>query len=121
MLSEHAWLRKRDSMSAIWTGNGAMASLLGKPDIGLGTMTEMVQRAHNLASCISIPLISDADTGYGGLNNVKRTVEEFEAAGVSAIHIEDQASPKKCGAMEGLKLVSIEEMSEKIRNRRKIP
>ncbi len=97
------------------TGNGAMASMLGKPDIGLGTMTEMVQRAHNLASCISIPLISDADTGYGGLNNVKRTVEEFEAAGVSAIHIEDQASPKKCGAMEGVKVVPIEEMSEKIR------
>ena len=97
------------------TGNGAMASMLGKPDIGLGTMTEMVQRAHNLAACINIPLISDADTGYGGLNNVKRTVEEFEAAGVSAIHIEDQASPKKCGAMEGVKVVPIEEMSEKIR------
>jgi len=97
------------------TGNGAVASMMGKPDIGVATMTEMVQRAHYLASCINIPLISDADNGYGGLNNVKRTVEEFEAAGVSAIHIEDQASPKKCGAMEGIELVSTEEMAEKIR------
>lgn len=96
-------------------GNATVASMLGKPDIGLATMTEMVTRAHNLASCINIPLICDADTGYGNLNNVKRTVEEFEAAGVSAIHIEDQITPKKCGAMEGLVLISLEDALEKIK------
>ena len=68
------------------TGNGSMASLLGKPDMGLATMTEMVMRAHQLAECVDIPLICDADTGYGGLGNVRRTVEEFEAAGVAGIH-----------------------------------
>lgn len=97
------------------TGNGSVASFLGKPDIGLATMSEMVVRAHNIASAISIPLISDADTGYGNLNNVKRTVEEFEAAGVAGIHLEDQITPKKCGAMEGLSLIALEEAIEKIK------
>jgi 2-methylisocitrate lyase-like PEP mutase family enzyme len=96
------------------TGNGAVGSMIGKPDIGLATMTEMVQRAHNIVSCLDIPLISDADTGYGGINNVKRTVQEFEAAGVSAIHIEDQGLPKKCGAMEGIELLPTEQVMEKI-------
>lgn len=97
------------------TGNGAVASMIGKPDIGLATMTEMVGRAHNIASSIDIPLISDADTGYGNLNNVKRTVEEFESAGISAIHIEDQVMPKRCGAMDGLRLISLDESVEKIK------
>jgi 2-methylisocitrate lyase-like PEP mutase family enzyme len=97
------------------TGNGSVASYLGKPDIGLATMSEMVVRAHNIASAIHIPLISDADTGYGNLNNVKRTVEEFEAAGVSGIHLEDQITPKKCGAMEGLSLIPQDEAVEKIK------
>lgn len=97
------------------TGNGSVASFLGKPDIGLATMSEMVFRAHLLASAIGIPLISDADTGYGNLNNVKRTVEEFEAAGVAGIHIEDQTTPKKCGAMKDLTLISTEDAVEKIK------
>lgn len=96
------------------TGNGAMASLLGKPDLALATMTEMVMRAHQLAACVDIPLICDADTGYGGLGNVRRTVEEFEAAGVAAIHIEDQVVQKRCGALGGVQLVSIEEASNRI-------
>lgn len=97
------------------TGNGSMASLLGKPDLGLATMSEMVGRAHQIASCVDIPLICDADTGYGGLGNIRRTVEEFEAAGVAAIHIEDQVMPKRCGALGGVQLVPLEESVDRIR------
>lgn len=96
-------------------GNGTMGSLLGKPDIGLGTATEMVTRAGYLAECIDIPLVCDADTGYGNINNVFRTVRAYEAAGVSGIHIEDQTMPKKCGAMQGVTVVPIEEICDKIR------
>ncbi len=96
-------------------GNGTMASLLGMPDIGLGTATEMVTRAHYLAECIDIPLMCDADTGYGNLNNVWRTVRDYESAGVSGIHIEDQTSPKRCGAMEGVTVIPVEEVCEKIK------
>ena len=97
------------------TGNGATASLIGKPDIGLMTMTEMVSRGHQIAQSIGVPLICDSDTGYGNINNVRRTVQEYESAGVSAIHLEDQITPKKCGAMDGLKLISAEEMVDKIK------
>jgi 2-methylisocitrate lyase-like PEP mutase family enzyme len=97
------------------TGNGLSASLLGAPDIGLLTMSEMVARGRALAAAVKIPVIADADTGYGNLNNVARTIEEYEAAGVAAIHLEDQITPKKCGAMAGLALISKEEHAEKIR------
>lgn len=97
------------------TGNGLSASLIGAPDIGLLTMTEMVARGRALAGAISVPLIADADTGYGNLNNVARTVQEYEAAGVAAIHLEDQVTPKRCGAMAGLALVARDEQVEKIR------
>lgn len=96
------------------TGNGAMASLLGKPDVGLATMTEMVTRARQIAACVDIPLICDADTGYGGLGNIRRTVEEFEAAGIAGIHIEDQVMPKRCGAVGGVQVVSLAEASNRI-------
>ncbi|AOO82752.1 isocitrate lyase/PEP mutase family protein [Bosea vaviloviae] len=97
------------------TGNGLSASLIGAPDIGLLTMTEMVARGRALAAAVPVPVIADADTGYGNLNNVARTVAEYEAAGVAAIHLEDQVTPKRCGAMAGLALVSREEHAEKIR------
>ena len=96
-------------------GNASMGSLLGRPDIGLGTATEMVGKAHLIADCIDLPLICDADTGYGDLNNVWRTVREYEAAGVSGIHIEDQVMPKKCGSMDGVKVIPLDEMCEKIK------
>lgn len=96
-------------------GHSSVASNLGLPDIGLATMTEMVDRVHKLSSCIDIPMISDSDNGYGNLNNVRRTVREFEAAGASAIHIEDQKVPKKCGAMDGLELIPLEEAVDKIK------
>lgn len=96
------------------TGNGATASQIGKPDVGLLTMTEMVATAQKMSSAINIPIIADADTGYGNKNNVTRTVIEYEKAGVSAIHLEDQVTPKKCGAMSGIELISMEEHVEKI-------
>ncbi|WP_343583220.1 isocitrate lyase/PEP mutase family protein [Herbaspirillum sp.] len=97
------------------TGNGLSASLLGAPDIGLLGMSEMVERGRAFAAAVDVPVIADADTGYGNLNNVVRTVQSYEAAGVQAIHLEDQVTPKKCGAMKGLALVSKEEHAEKIR------
>lgn len=96
------------------TGNGLSASLIGAPDLGLLTMSEMVARARAISAAIRIPLIADADTGYGNLNNVARTIAEYEAAGVAALHLEDQVTPKKCGAMSGLALVSKEEHADKI-------
>lgn len=96
-------------------GNGMMGSLLGVPDIGIGTMTDMATRVHQISSCIDIPLICDADAGYGNINNVWCAVREFEAAGASGIHIEDQTMPKKCGAMAGVSVEPIEVMVEKIK------
>lgn len=86
---------------ACLTGNGASACLLGQPDVGLITLTEVAQHAGRIARALDIPLIADADTGYGNALNVMRTVREFEAAGVAGIHIEDQVSPKKCGHLPG--------------------
>jgi 2-methylisocitrate lyase-like PEP mutase family enzyme len=83
------------------TGNGVSASLLGQPDVGLIDLTLFASHAHRAAACVDIPLICDADTGYGNAVNVRRTVQEFEAAGVAAIHIEDQVSPKRCGHLPG--------------------
>lgn len=83
------------------TGNGVSASLLGLPDVGLVDLTMIADHARRVASCINIPLICDADTGYGNVVNIRRTIAEFESAGVAAIHIEDQISPKRCAQMPG--------------------
>ena len=96
-------------------GNGTMASYLGIPDIGLGTATEMITRARYLAEILAIPLVCDADTGYGDVSSVVRTVREYEAAGVSGIHFEDQVMPKKCGSMGGVQVVPVEEICAKIK------
>ncbi|MGH8700989.1 MAG: isocitrate lyase/PEP mutase family protein [Burkholderiales bacterium] len=87
------------------TGNGVSASLLGRPDVGLVDLTLITSHARRVAAAVDIPLICDADTGYGNAVNVRRTVEEFEAAGVAAIHLEDQASPKRCGQLPGARPV----------------
>ena len=98
------------------TGFGTAASVLGQPDVGLLTMSEMVSRAAALAAVVGDrPLIADADTGYGNPINVRRTVREYERAGVAAIHIEDQVWPKKCGHMEGKQVMPVDEMVQKIR------
>lgn len=97
------------------TGFGTAACTLGYPDIGLLTLTDMVTNVKHIANAVSIPVIADADTGYGNHLNVIRTVEEYENAGSAAIQLEDQISPKRCGHMEGHKLVSTGEMVAKIR------
>jgi 2-methylisocitrate lyase-like PEP mutase family enzyme len=100
--------------AAYMTGAGTSATL-GYPDYGLVTMTEMVANATRIVNSIEIPLISDSDTGYGNELNVFRTVQEFERAGVAAIHIEDQVFPKKCGHLDNKELVSREDYVAKIR------
>jgi 2,3-dimethylmalate lyase len=97
------------------SGFGASAALIGRPDVGLLTMTEMAGNAGRIADCVDIPVIADADTGYGNPLNVIRTVGAFEAAGVAGIHIEDQVSPKKCGHMEGKQVIPAAEMVQKVR------
>jgi len=91
--------------AAYLTGNGVSASLLGRPDVGLVDLTMITGHARRIAAAVDIPVICDADTGYGNAVNVRRTVEEFEAAGVAAIHLEDQASPKRCGQLPGARPV----------------
>ena len=97
------------------TGFGATASLLGMPDVGLLSGDEMVDNAGRMARAVDVPLISDADTGYGNAINVARTVQQFERAGVAAVHLEDQVSPKRCGHMSGKSVVPVDEMVEKVR------
>jgi len=98
------------------TGFGTAASVLGQPDVGLLTMSEMVSRAAALAAVTgAVPLIADADTGYGNPINVRRTIREYERAGVAALHIEDQVWPKKCGHMEGKQVIPMDEMAQKVR------
>jgi carboxyvinyl-carboxyphosphonate phosphorylmutase len=100
--------------AAYMTGFGTAASRLGRPDVGLLTLTEMTDNARRIAQAVEIPVIADADTGYGNPINVIRTIREYEAAGVCAVHIEDQVMPKKCGHMEGKVLIAAEEMAAKV-------
>jgi 2-methylisocitrate lyase-like PEP mutase family enzyme len=97
------------------TGYGVSASRLGLPDMGFAGLGEMVDQARNMAAAVSIPLISDADTGYGNALNVRRTVALYEAAGVAGLHLEDQQLPKRCGHLAGKLVVSPEEFAGKIR------
>ena len=97
------------------TGTGTSVAQLGYPDLALATMTEMVANAASLAGILDVPLIADADTGYGGILNVRRTVRQYERAGVAAIHIEDQESPKRCGHLDDKKVISTQDMVQKIR------
>jgi len=96
------------------TGFGATASLIGCPDVGLLSQTEMTTHARNMVRAVTIPVIADADTGYGGPANIERTVREYQQAGVAAIHLEDQMAPKRCGHMAGVKLVPVEEMVRRL-------
>lgn len=97
------------------TGFGSSASILGAPDYGLLGMREMVDHARLITLAVNLPVIADADTGYGNPINVYRTVREYEAAGVAAIHIEDQVDPKRCGHMEGKEVIPTHEFANKIR------
>lgn len=97
------------------TGFGAVASYLGLPDAGLATYTDMVNRVKQMASMATAPLIADGDTGYGGLLNVRHTVRGYEEAGASAIQLEDQEFPKKCGHTPGRRVIPMQDMVKKIR------
>jgi 2-methylisocitrate lyase-like PEP mutase family enzyme len=94
--------------AAYMTGAGVSASGWGLPDIGLLTLTEMAERARVLAGLLDVPLIADADTGYGSPINVVRTVREYERAGVAAIQLEDQVFPKRCGHLAGKEVIEAE-------------
>lgn len=96
-------------------GAGVTYTTLAMPDLGLVTMTEMVERARRVADACDLPVICDADTGYGNALNVIRTVREFERAGVAAIRLEDQEIPKRCGHFTGKTLVTVEEMVGKLK------
>ena len=100
--------------AVIVSGYATSASLLGLPDFGLLTQTEVVRTARYVAQAVKIPVIADADTGYGGPINVIRTVKELEAAGVQGMIIEDQLWPKRCGHMTGKKVISAEEYEQKL-------
>ena len=97
------------------TGYGTAASRLGLPDLGFAGLAEMADHARNIAAVVDIPLIADADTGYGNALNVRRTVQTYEAAGVAALHIEDQITPKRCGHLSGHQVIPRGEFAGKIR------
>jgi len=101
--------------AAYMSGFAISASIYGKPDVGLVTGTEMIAHARNLTASVNIPVLADADTGYGNPINVRRTVQEYERAGVAGIHIEDQLDPKKCGNLPGRHVISTDEMVAKIK------
>jgi 2-methylisocitrate lyase-like PEP mutase family enzyme len=98
-----------------YLSGGAVARSMGIPDIGLVTMSESIERAVQVVSAINIPIIADADTGYGNAVNLVRSVREFERAGVAAIHIEDQITPKRCGHLDGKEVISQAEMELKLK------
>ena len=91
------------------TGNGTALSKLGQPDVGTITVTEMAENAARIQETVDVPVISDADNGFGNAVNTIRTVREFARAGVAGIHVEDQVFPKRCGFVEGKRVVSVEE------------
>ena len=111
----HAKIAQSVGFEAVYMTGAGTAAERGFPDVGLLTMTEMVGNAKYIAGAVDIPVVCDADTGYGNPLNVQRTVREYESAGVAAIHIEDQLFPKKCGFFEGKQVIPQEEMVQKIR------
>ncbi len=109
-----AMIAERQGFKAIYLSGSGIAGAMGLPDLSLTTLTEVVEEARRITRISKLPLIVDVDTGFGEVLNVERTVIEMEAANVSAIHIEDQVLPKKCGHLNGKELISKQEMVEKI-------
>lgn len=109
-----ARLVEEAGFEAVYLSGGAVARSMGLPDIGLVTMSEVIERAAQVVSAVKIPVIADADTGYGNAINLVRTVREYERAGVAAIHIEDQITPKRCGHLDGKEVISVPEMEKKL-------
>jgi 2-methylisocitrate lyase-like PEP mutase family enzyme len=109
-----ARLVEEAGFEAAYLSGGAVARSMGIPDIGLVTMSETIERAAQVVSAVKIPIIADADTGYGNAVNLVRTVREFERVGVAAIHIEDQITPKRCGHLDGKEVIPLAEMEKKL-------
>ncbi len=107
-------IEEADFKAVYLSGAGVANSLLGVPDLGMVTQTEMANIADFVCQAVDIPVIADGDTGYGGVHNVGRTIRLYERAGVAAIQLEDQAFPKKCGHFEDKVVVSVEEMVQRI-------
>ena len=103
------------AQAVIVTGAGVAASVLGTPDVGLLTMTEVATQTRNIVNAVDIPVVADCDTGYGNPVNVQRTIREFEHAGVAALFMEDQVSPKRCGHFAGKQIIPAEDMVQKLR------
>ena len=109
-----ARLVEEAGFDAAYLSGGALARSMGIPDIGLVTMSEVIERAAQVVSAVKIPIIADADTGYGNAVNLVRSVKEFERTGVAAIHIEDQITPKRCGHLDGKEVIPMAEMEKKL-------
>src|SRR6267142_4498426 len=109
-----ARLVEEAGFEAAYLSGGAVARSMCIPDIGRVTMAEAIERAVEVVSAIKIPIIADADTGYGNAVNLVRSVREFERAGVAAIHIEDQITPKRCGHLDGKEVIALAEMEKKL-------
>jgi len=110
-----ARIAERAGFDAVYMTGFGTAAARGFPDLGLMTMTEMVQNVRAIAHAVKVPVICDADTGYGNPLNVWRTVREYEEAGAAALHIEDQVWPKKCGFLAGKQVIPMEDMVPKVR------
>lgn len=105
---------KNAGFRAVYISGGATANVSGYPDIGLITLTEMCRTIREIADASGLPVIADADTGYGEVESCVRTVVEYERAGAAALHIEDQVFPKRCGHLDGKELISASEMADKV-------
>jgi 2,3-dimethylmalate lyase len=110
-----AKIAERTGFTAVYMTGFGTAAARGYPDLGLLTMTEMVQNVRAISHAVNLPVICDADTGYGNAVNVWRTVREYEDAGAAALHIEDQVFPKRCGFLSGKQVIAMEEMVPKVR------
>lgn len=110
-----AKMAERLGLRAVYLSGGALSASLGVPDIGLVTLTEFVEEARRIVQATSLPLICDADTGFGEALNVERTVRLFESAGVAGIHLEDQVLPKRCGHLSGKSVIEADAMVAKLR------
>ena len=109
-----AKLAEREGFRAIYFSGAGFSNLLALPDLGITTLSEVAQAARQITSRVAVPLIVDADTGFGEALNVARTVDEMKAAGAAAVQIEDQVLPKRCGHLEGKELVGVDEMVKKL-------
>ena len=111
-----ATIIERAGFPAVYmTGAGTSVARLGYPDLALATMSEMIANAADIAAAVQVPVIADADTGYGGILNIQRTIGQYQRAGVAAVHLEDQEFPKRCGHLDNKRVIPTEDMVGKIR------